>query len=305
MLKTNKITSELVNLFKCDDLSECYSKYQFDLNTLDLINKGTRILKWENLPNGIDNRILSLQLFGRGKVVVFHHKLLGNFALPMVRTGGLNANGFMTHIQPVAVGSTANELNNLMLEENVDCVVFRLNDLEVPPLLYARYYGEKMSNILDNIDTNTLWTSLPMLLKSTGDINKDKKNALIVKEIVELKGLKLPVITDAFSQTEIIPTKSQFFGLELFDMLEQYRGLYNEYLGVKRHETKKERLSVDEVADNSEESNVNANKVIEPLQESVDRANSLFGWNIKVSLNIANEDARTNIAVKYIGTRGV
>lgn len=304
MLKTNKIIEELKRIMSIDSIEGLYSQYQYDLNVLDFINKGTRILKWTNLPNGIDGRILNLQLFGRGKLVAFKHDTLGNFILPMVRVGGVNANGYMTHIKPVAVGEQSNELNNLTLEEGKDCVVFRMNDLEVPPILYAQYYGEKVSNTLDNIDTNTIWTSLPMILKSSGDTNKDKKDALILKEIIGLKGVKLPAITDAFANIEIVPTKTQFYGLELFDMLESYKNLYYEFLGVKHHETKKERLSEAEVQDNSEESNVNANKVFEPLLEKVQEANKLFGWNIKLSLNISNEDSKTNVAVKYIGTRG-
>lgn len=304
MLKTNKIIEELKRIMSIDSIEGLYSQYQYDLNVLDFINKGTRILKWTNLPNGIDGRILNLQLFGRGRLVAFKHDTLGNFILPMVRVGGVNANGYMTHIKPVAVGEQSNELNNLTLEEGKDCVVFRMNDLEVPPILYAQYYGEKVSNTLDNIDTNTIWTSLPMILKSSGDTNKDKKDALILKEIIGLKGVKLPAITDAFANIEIVPTKTQFYGLELFDMLESYKNLYYEFLGVKHHETKKERLSEAEVQDNSEESNVNANKVFEPLLEKVQEANKLFGWNIKLSLNISNEDSKTNVAVKYIGTRG-
>lgn len=304
MLKTNKIIEELKRIMSIDSIEGLYSQYQYDLNVLDFINKGTRILKWTNLPNGIDGRILNLQLFGRGRLVAFKHDTLGNFILPMVRVGGVNANGYMTHIKPVAVGEQSNELNNLTLEEGKNCVVFRMNDLEVPPILYAQYYGEKVSNTLDNIDTNTIWTSLPMILKSSGDTNKDKKDALVLKEIIGLKGVKLPAITDAFANIEIVPTKTQFYGLELFDMLESYKNLYYEFLGVKHHETKKERLSEAEVQDNSEESNVNANKVFEPLLEKVQEANKLFGWDIKLSLNISNEDTKTNVAVKYIGTRG-
>lgn len=305
MLKTKKIANELNSLFNVTSLEEGYSLYQYDLNVLDFINKGTRILKWENLPTGIDARTLNLQLFSKGRLVAFKHDTLGNFITPMVRVGDLNANGFMTHVKPVTVGDTANELNNLTFEDGVDCVVFRMNDLEVPPILYAQYYGEKISTTLDNIDTTSLWSSLPIFIKSTGDENLDKKNALVIKEIATMKGLKLPVVSDAFSNMEIVPTKTQFYGLELFDMLESYKNLYYEFLGVKHHEAKKERLSTSEVEDNEEESNVNANKVLEPLQEQVNLANKLFGWNIKLSLNIANEESRTNIAIKTIGNRGV
>lgn len=134
-LITNKLLEELKCILGEATYSEVYSQWQSDLNVLDFVNKGLRILKWENLPNGIDARILNINLFFRGKVVAFSHETLGNFMLPMVRTGGVNAYGIMTHIKPVAVGEVANELNNLNLEENVDGVILRMNDLEIPPLL--------------------------------------------------------------------------------------------------------------------------------------------------------------------------
>ena len=67
MLKTKKIANELNSLFNVTSLEEGYSLYQYDLNVLDFINKGTRILKWENIPTGIDARTLNLQLFRKGR----------------------------------------------------------------------------------------------------------------------------------------------------------------------------------------------------------------------------------------------
>lgn len=309
MAKSKLITNKLLEELKCvlggETYTELYSKWQNDLNILDFINKGLRILKWSNLPTGIDARILNINLFFRGKVVAFQHETLGNFALPMVRTGGVNAYGIMTHIKPLAVGEVANELNNLDLEENIDGVVIRMNDLEIPPLLYASYYGRKTTETLDLIDNNNMWLKFPIIIKSTGNEDLDKKNSLIVKSMLEEKGMKFPVITSALDGIELMNLKPQYFGLELFEQLKSWKNMYYEYLGVNHHEEKKERLSTDEVSNNQEEATLNSNKILQPLRECIKKANEVFGWNIKVELDIEDtglyqQDIRQEITSKGV-----
>lgn len=302
---TNKLLEELKSILGEATYSEVYAKWQSDLNVLDFINKGLRILKWKNLPIGIDPRILNINLFFRGKVVLFQHETLGNFALPMVRTGGINAYGIMTHIRPIALGEQSNELNNNELEENIDCVVLRINDLEIPPLLYATYYGRKVSETLDNIDNNNMWLKFPIVIKSTGNEDLDKKNSLVIKEMFEQKGMKFPVITSSLDGIELLNLKPQYFGLELFEQLKCWKNMYYEYLGVNHHEEKKERLTDEEVLNNQEEANVNSNKILQPLKEQIDIANKLFGWNISVELDIENTGLYNQDVRQEISSKGV
>ena len=302
---TNKLLEELKSILGEATYSEVYAKWQSDLNVLDFINKGLRILKWKNLPTGIDPRILNINLFFRGKVVLFPHETLGNFALPMVRTGGINAYGIMTHIRPIALGEQSNELNNIELEENIDCVVLRINDLEIPPLLYATYYGRKVSETLDNIDNNNMWLKFPIVIKSTGNEDLDKKNSLVIKEMFEQKGMKFPVITSSLDGIELLNLKPQYFGLELFEQLKCWKNMYYEYLGVNHHEEKKERLTDEEVLNNQEEANVNSNKILQPLKEQIDIANKLFGWNISVELDIENTGLYNQDVRQEISSKGV
>ena len=302
---TNKLLEELKCVLGEATYTELYQKFQNDINILDFINKGLRVIKWENLPTGIDPRILNIYLFFRAKLVAFKHETLGNFILPMVRVGGMNAYGVMPHIQPIAVGEQANELNSMILEENVDCAVIRMNDLEIPPLIYAEYYGKKVTDVYGTIDNNNMWLKFPIVIKSTGNEDLDKKNSLVIKDMLEQKGMKFPVITDALSGIELMNLKPQYFGLELLEQAKAWKNAYYEYLGVNHHEEKKERLTDDEVENNQEESSINANKIIEPLQESVKKVNEVLGWNIKVSLNIKNTGMYNSEIKQEISSKGV
>lgn len=302
---TNKLLEELKCVLGGETFSDCYSKWQKDLNVLDFINKGLRTVRWKGLPVTVDPRILMINLFFRGKLVAFNHDTLGQFVLPMQRVGGVNAQGIMTHIQPCAVGEVANELNTITLEENVDCVVIRMNDLEIPPLLYAEYYGLKCTETLDAIDNNNQWLKFPIIVKSTGNEDEDKKNGLILKSMLEAKGIKFPYITSALNNIELLNLKPQYFGLELFEQLKSWKNMYYEYLGVNHHEEKKERLTNDEVSNNQEEASLNANKVLRPLQECVAKLNSVLGWNVSVELDIENTGLYQQEVQQEISSKGV
>ena len=304
-IRTNKLLQELRDVIASTTFSEVYSKWQSDLNVLDLVNKGMRMIKFGNLPDGINKRILVMSLFTRGKLVFFRHETLGYFALPMTRFGGVNAYGIMTHIHPVAVGEQSNELNEMDLEEDVDCCVLRMNDLEVPPLLYAVYYGKKITDTLDLIDNNNMWLKFPIIIKGSGDEDKDKHLALVLKEIFEEKGMKFPYIGDAFANLELLNLKPQYFGLELFEQLKQWKNIYYEYLGVNHHEEKKERLTDNEVESNKEEASLNANKIIKPLRECVTKINTMFDLNITVELDVEDTGEYDTETKTEINSKGV
>ena len=70
-----------------------------------------------------------------------------------------------------------NELNNKTYTINENCVEIRANDIGIAPVLYAIYYGEKISNLYDLRDNTNNWLKFPVILKSSGDVDKDKKNA--------------------------------------------------------------------------------------------------------------------------------
>lgn len=303
---TNKWAEEIQRLLACNTIEECNSIAQQDLHTLDLINKGLRLLKWHNLPPEIDPRILSFNLFFKGKVIWFKSETLGLFALPTVLKGGLNAYGRFTQASPIALGNDSANLNNLTFTIDEDCVIMRDNDLGVPPLLYACYYGEKLSKLYDARDNNNLWLTLPIILKSSKDPDKDKKNGLVVKSIISDRGVKLPCITDAFNDLTLLDLKPQYFGGELQEQIKVIKNDYYEYLGVDHHEEKKERLTTEEVIRNTVENSLNVSKRLDCIKESVEKVNKMFGLNISVELNdsvSATESVETSTLISSKGVR--
>ena len=301
---TDKLLKELKDVIGSATYQNIESDYQEDLNVMDCINKGLRIINYKNLPQGIDNRILNIMLFFRGKLVFFKDEMLGYFALPFARTDEVNAYGVQTKLRPIAVGTQADLLNNKVLTIDEDCVIMRLNDLEIPPLNYAIYYGKKISETIDMIENNNQWLKLPLIFQTTSDKDLDKKHALVIKDVIGEKGVKLPIITDAFNQLKTIEVKPQYLGAELQELKKNWKNDYYEYLGINHHEDKKERLTDDEVERNNEESNINTAKIFEPLQNSIDKINKMFGLDIEIEINKdfrATEQQKTTQTISSLG----
>lgn len=262
--KLIKLGKELVNLFGVNTQA-IKDVAQDNLFTIDMVNMGLRVYEWEGLPQGIDKRTIERILFFRGKAVFFKHPTLGYFCLPFVYKEQINANGFMTKVDPISVATnsaTASDFANLDLEDGVNCVIIRDNELEVPPIMYARLYGEMLNTLYDDREINNMWLRIPMIfgigdgtdLKGKGtDTAQQAKNALVLKDIMLGQGqLKLPYITDVFKNLQAINVKQPYIGAEIYEQIKTVKNDWHEFLGIYQENDKKERVITGEQEANCE-----------------------------------------------------
>lgn len=284
----NRILEEIRSIVGKFDLGNLQSNWAKDLNTLDNINKVMELFTLKNLPDTYSERYIKLLLITRGALMAFNHPILGKMILPFSRQGGLNPLGFMTKARPIAQGGDVSLLGNAEYEIGKDCEIIRCNSLEVPIILYCDFYGKKLTDLLNLIKKNNVWCKFPVVLKSSGDVDKDKKNALVVKDFISEDGLQAPIITDSLNGIDIINVKSQYLGAELIQQYKEFANLFYEFLGVNHHEEKKERLTNDEVNFNTEMSNINSSKLVKPLTDSINAVNKVLSWNLDVEFNFAD-----------------
>lgn len=69
-------------------------------------------------------------------------------------------------------------------------------------------------------------------------------------------------------------------------LVEWYEGKYNSYCGINSNPAsdKKERLLVDEINANDEETENNVNKEVEYMNEQLDKVNELTGWSMRMEV---------------------
>lgn len=273
-----------------------------DLFFLDFVNFGMKLFELENLPKNNESRIIEHMTFTKGMCGAFESKY-GLQWLPITFTGELNPAGYHTMAKPIALGELAGELSKpLVINEEI--VIYRDNELCVPPILYASYYADKVSKLYSMREKNNVWANMPLIIKSSGDSIKDKKNAKTIKDIFFSNGLEVATITDAFGNVEIINVKAQYLGAELQQQIQAVKNDYYQYLGVDHREEKKERMITQEANMQQDETSINLVKRRSPRETAIKRINELWGYDIKLKTNkliTATSEQDTTTQVNSVG----
>lgn len=78
------------------------------------------------------------------------------------------------------------------------------------------------------------------------------------------------------------------------ELIEWYEGRYNSFCGINSNPAsdKKERLLVDEINANDEETDNNVNKEVEYMNAQLEKVNELTGWSIRMEVAYENKDIR-------------
>lgn len=276
-IKTIQYAKEIFNLLKTT--AQEYAELTDDLHVIDLCNKSIKMFKWENIPETITKRTIERRLFMRGKLVFFKDDNLGFQIMPFTYSKGLNDEGEYTKLIPLSI----NGINYGEKTINEDCVVIRDNEFEIPPFIYANYYGKKISELFSIREKNNNWLNLPLLFKSTGDRGKDAKNAFEIKQIMIDGKNEIAFISDAFTQLELHNLKPQYFGAEIEEQIKVMKNNYLEFLGIDHlNFDKKERMITSEVEIKNEENSINISKRLDPRLDACKLIKDIFNIDIKV-----------------------
>lgn len=247
----------------------------------------TSIFKWENLPNGINERWIERFLYYHGECMFFKDETFGLMVSKTTR------NGVNHYDEPIDLVPVATNFSNIRSYKNgVEAVLIKNNDLSIPTELTTRLYAYRLADITRSQDININAQRTPVLIKCTD------KQRLTLRNVYQQYSGNEPVIygdksTD-FSSVEVLKTEAPV----VFDKLQTHKHqLMNEFLtflGINNaNQDKKERLVADEVQANNEQVVVDFNKMLKARESACEEINKLFGTNIKVS-------KRSDIYIEYI-----
>ena len=274
-----------------------------NLHTLDFWNICCMTFDWK-VPKNIPKRRVEMNLFKYGKVAFIHDEINGDFILPFAYAKGLNVYGDYRFIQPIVLGDNINILSKQEYEIDKECVIIRDNNLEIPPLAYARYYANRIAELFRVRDKNNNYLKLPFIFSSTGDRGKDKKNAFEIQQVLGADNNEIAVISDAFNMLKFFDLKPQYFGREIAEQLKDLKNEFYLWCGLKHLPyEKRERMVVDEVNIENEVTNVHTQKRLSPRKEACEKINELFKVDISVKVNeFDDEIAKTsNIVASVAG----
>ena len=267
-----------MNTLKYKSFAKQMNNRVFNDTFIDLMLIAKSVFEWVNLPNGMNEKWIEDYLFSEGSCVFFKDKTKGYMITSYASVGNLNHYNEEIYLRPVANNY---DENGRILENNIDCVIIKNNDMSLPTAPTIEIYAHKLTTIDRTIDTNILAQKTPVIISCT----EKERQSLI--NYMDKRNDNEPVIfvTDKMSREGIkvddLKVPMVFKELEL-----QKHMVRNEImtrLGVNNaNQDKRERLVADEVQANNEQVEACFNTMLKARQEACKRINEIFGTNIEV-----------------------
>nr|DAP77560.1 MAG TPA: upper collar protein [Caudoviricetes sp.] len=269
LLSYQSVTKQLNNI--------TYTNYFYRLMLI-----ARSLFKWNNLPNGINEKWIERYLFSEGSCVFYKDPIIGFMVAKIGNTGALNYYDEPTTIRPYATNYLyENKNTDGQLMNGEDCVIIRNNADCIPTFPMIQLYSADLTNIKRTIDTNIEGQKMPIIIKCTD------KQKLSLKQAIKQKQDNEPVIYgDKNLNTEDINVLKTDTPI-VFDKLQvQKTNVLNEcltFLGINNANTdKRERLVTNEVDSNNEMIQINSDVMLETRKQACKEINDMFGLNISV-----------------------
>ena len=236
------------------------------------------LFKWENLPNGLDEKWIERYLFAEGGCLFYKDERYGYMVAKMGETGALNYYDEPTKVKPYATNYV---YEGKELENNVNCVIIRNNDEMLPTAPTIQIYAYDLTNLKRTQDVNICSLKMPTIIRCSD------KQRLSLKQAINQRNDNEPVIwADKnldLNNAEVLDLKAPI----VFDKLQiQKHAVWNEcmtFLGINNaNMDKRERLVDDEVQANNEQVKASEDVMLKARQEACKRINKMFGLNIQV-----------------------
>lgn len=253
-----------------------YTDYYYRLMLL-----ARSVFKWENLPNGIDEKWIEDFLYNQGHCIFFKDKNFG-FVVAQANLGRPNNYNEPTEITPI-FNTCAEQFETKQLENGKDCILIRNNDIMLPTRYTINLFALRLTDIQRTIDVNIKAQKTPVIVKCS-----DRQKKSFQAAIEQREDNQITIYGDKDLDTSNIDTLKTEAPI-VFDKLQQHKHtIWNEcmtFLGINNaNMDKRERLVDDEVQANNEQIELSAEVMLKSRQTAVTAINNLFGLNILVKL---------------------
>ena len=243
---------------------------------LTLISRA--IFKWNNLPNGIDEKWIERYLFTEGRCLFFKDKTKGFMVTKSADFGNLNP-----YDEPVTVSPFATNYTGDTLENGENCVIIRNNDLMVPTAPTIQLFAYRLAEISRTIDININGQKTPYVI-----LCSDKQKLSMKHVYSQITGNEPAIYGDKtldIDGVKVLNTNAPI----VFDKLQiQKHSIWNEcmtFLGINNaNMDKRERLVDDEVQANNEQVEICADVMLKARERACEEINRIFKLDIPVSV---------------------
>lgn len=260
------------------------------------------LFKYENLPNGIDEKWIEKYLFSEGACLFYKDPRFGYMVAKLGETGALNYYDEPTKVRPYATNYI---YEGEQLINNVNCVIIRNNDEMLPTAPTLQIYSYDLTNIKRTQDVNLTNLKMPTIVRCSD------KQKVSLKQAINQRNDNEPTI---WADKNLDLDNVQVLNLNtpiVFDKLQiQKHAVWNEcmtFLGINNaNMDKRERLVDDEVQANNEQVKACEDVMLKAREEAVKRINKMFGLKISVRRRNLSEmpSIRLEDDIEYIDEEG-
>lgn len=260
-----------------------------------LMDIAMSVFAWDNLPKGVDERMMEFWLLRDGFVGFFYEESLigskdapeGYAVLPLMLQGNFDMYNYPKDRRAYAI-------NGMNYELNEDNSVIIYNDyLRTPTWFTIEQYAKRLALAERTIDVNIAAQKTPKVIRCN-----DKQRLTMLNLSKEVDEGKPWIFGDKnldLNDVEVFDTSSPFVALDLQIYLHQKWNEALTYLGVQNVNTeKKERLISDEVMNNMGDVEAQRFVRLNARKQAVEEINELFGLDITC-------DFRTGMYIKADG----
>lgn len=249
------------------------------------LNIAISMFEYENLPKGIDTRMMELWLLTNGYCIFFKDDDLKN------DPNGRAPDGYAV-LQGVAYGQwdiynmpterrayAPNGFNKELTEDN-SVIIFN-NQLRTPEIFILMQYAKRIAEIDRTIDINVQNQKAPKVIRC------DERQRLTFKNLdMQQRGNAYTIAADKnvdLKDIEVLDLTVPFLGEDLDRVKRRYVSECMTFLGVEGVDTdKKERLIGQEVLRGMGDVEASRFTRLTPRQNGWDEANEKFGLDVKV-----------------------
>lgn len=240
------------------------------------------VFKWNNLPNGIDEKWIERFLFTHGNCLFFKDKTKGYMVAKCTPSDNLNAYDEPTGLRPYGTNYDGESLTNYK-----DCVLIRNNDIMLPTAPAIQLFAYRLAETTRTIDTNIAQQKTPVIVTCS-----DKQKLSMTKVIKQRDTNEIVIYGDKSLDTDSIKVLKTDAPV-VFDKLQlQKHAIWNEcmtFLGINNaNQDKKERLVDDEVQANNEQVDASINLMLKSREQACDMINELYE-DLDISVEIRTD----------------
>ena len=238
------------------------------------------VFKWNNLPNGIDEKWIERYLFTEGNCLFFKDKEKGYIVTKCTPCDNLNYYDEPIKLKPYGTNYIGTELVN-----NEECVLIRNNDCMLPTAPTIQLYALRLADTTRAIDVNINAQKTPVTI-----MTNQKTRLSLVNAYKKVTGNEPVIYVDKsldMDNIKVLNTEAP----AVFDKLQlQKHNIWNEcmsFLGINNaNMDKRERLVADEVAANNDQIEISAQVMLKAREKACELINSVFKLETPISVEM-------------------